>query len=225
MRKLFILTISLILVSAMTVCSHAADLNISFDENVKAGETFELTVTYQDENLDAVKGNIEYDDQMLEYVSGGASTGNGGIISIDSHSDDGKTISEKILFEAKTGGQTNIRVTTEECYDLDGNVLNNPWVEQKIVIGDAVEKKSDEDKEKDKETLEKEKQEQEAQEKAQAEERAIAQARAEKEALEKAQKEQQEKNSRMQFILIGITFLLLIIAGLVVSKRRKKRRK
>lgn len=213
MRRLFILILSLILASAMAMTSFAADLNISCDKDIKAGDTFELIVEYSDENLDLVRGTIEYDDEMLQYVSGGSSEGSGGIVAIDSHSEDGSKVAEVILFEALKDGQTNVKVTTEECYDLDGNMLNNPWSENKIIISKA-------DAEKDKEKADAEAK---AKEKAEAEAEAKAQAEAEKEAYEKAQLEQQKvKNNMIQIIFIAITAVLLVVALIIRSKKRKK---
>lgn len=205
MRKLFIITLSLIMASALSFTAFAADLSVTHDKEIKAGETFEFTVKYLDENLDQVIGSIEYDDEMLEYVSGGSSEGSGGLVSIDSRSGDGKTVEETILFEAKKSGQTNIKVTTEECYDLDGNVLNSPWTEEKITIvkGGESDKKKQEAK---KAELEKQKAEQE------------------RIAAEKAKAEQQKHdNDRLVVMSIVITAVLLIIVIAIVASRRKRR--
>lgn len=138
MKKLITLII-LCMIAAVPYSAFAAslDLRAETDSGIAAGDSFTLTVSYSSDYLDSVKAEVRYDTGQLEYISGGSSTGDGGVVSLKGNSDDGRALTFKLKFKALKQGAASLAVTTEEAYDLDGKAMNTPYVTRNINIGTA----------------------------------------------------------------------------------------
>lgn len=138
MKKLITLII-LCMIAAVPYSAFAAslDLRAETDSGIAAGNSFTLTVSYSSDYLDSVKAQVRYDTEQLEYISGGSSTGDGGIVSLKGNSDDGRALTFKVKFKALKQGAASLAVTTEEAYDLDGKAMNTPYVTRNITVETA----------------------------------------------------------------------------------------
>ena len=138
MKKLITLII-LCMIAAVPYSAFAAslDLRAETDSGIAAGNSFTLTVSYSSDYLDSVKAQVRYDTEQFEYISGGSSTGDGGIVSLKGNSDDGRALTFKVKFKALKQGAASLAVTTEEAYDLDGKAMNTPYVTRNITVETA----------------------------------------------------------------------------------------
>ena len=138
MKKLITLII-LCMIAAVPYSAFAAslDLRAETDSGIAAGDSFTLTVSYSSDYLDSVKAQVRYDTEQLEYISGGSSTGDGGVVSLKGNSDDGRALTFKLKFKALRQGAASLAVTTEEAYDLDGKAMNTPYVTRNITVETA----------------------------------------------------------------------------------------
>ena len=134
--KKIITVLILCIITALPQSVFAASLNLNAEcsSNISAGENFTVAVKYSSDYLDSIKGSVSYDTDCLEYISGGSSAGDGGIIKLRGSSDDGKTITFDLKFKALKTGTASVAISTEEAYDLDGKAMNTPYVTKNITI-------------------------------------------------------------------------------------------
>lgn len=137
--KKIITVLILCIIAALPQSVFAASLNLNAEcsSNISAGENFTVAVKYSSDYLDSIKGSVSYDTDCLEYISGGSSAGDGGIIKLRGSSDDGKTITFDLKFKALKTGTVSVAISTEEAYDLDGKAMNTPYVTKNITIEEA----------------------------------------------------------------------------------------
>lgn len=134
--KKIITVLILCIIAALPQSVFAASLNLNAEcsSNISAGENFTVAVKYSSDYLDSIKGSVSYDTDCLEYISGGSSAGDGGIIKLRGSSDDGKTITFDLKFKALKTGTASVAISTEEAYDLDGKAMNTPYVTKNITV-------------------------------------------------------------------------------------------
>lgn len=134
--KKIITVLILCIITALPQSVFAASLNLNAESssNISAGENFTVDVKYSSDYLDSIKGSVSYDTDCLEYISGGSSAGDGGIIKLRGSSDDGKTITFDLKFKALKTGTASVAISTEEAYDLDGKAMNTPYVTKNITV-------------------------------------------------------------------------------------------
>lgn len=134
--KKIITVLILCIITALPQSVFAASLNLNAESssNISAGENFTVDVKYSSDYLDSIKGSVSYDTDCLEYISGGSSAGDGGIIKLRGSSDDGKTITFNLKFKALKTGTASVAISTEEAYDLDGKAINTPYVTKNITV-------------------------------------------------------------------------------------------
>lgn len=115
----------------------AASVGISGGDEVKGGETFTVAVTFSGGDVGRVDAQMTYDTDKLTYISGGTSSGNSGYIQLKSAGTEGAIVFN-IKFQAVSEGGTELQVTTNEMYDLDERMLNNPSTAKTVsIIGSA----------------------------------------------------------------------------------------
>lgn len=97
-------------------------VSMSGARTVKNGDMITIKVTYKGESLGYVNGHLTYDTRRLEYVSGGSSQGNAGLVQLKQYADnaDGK-LSFKVKFRAVSAGSVNLSLETLETQNLDGD--------------------------------------------------------------------------------------------------------
>ena len=134
--KKIITVLILCIITALPQSVFAASLNLNAESssNISVGENFTVDVKYSSDYLDSIKGSVSYDTDCLEYISGGSSAGDGGIIKLRGSSDDGKTITFNLKFKALKTGTASVAISTEEAYDLDGKAINTPYVTKNITV-------------------------------------------------------------------------------------------
>lgn len=123
----------------------ASKVSVTGGDNVKAGETFTLTVAYTGGGeVGRVDGQLEYDTDSLSYISGGASTGDTGYVQLKEAGIDG-VITFNLKFKALNSGSTEVRVSTNDMYDLDERAMDTPSTSKTVTIsgGNASEGDSD----------------------------------------------------------------------------------
>lgn len=99
-----------------------ASVSMSGDRNVKAGEVLTVTITYRGSSLGYVNGHLTYDTDQLEYLSGGSSQGNAGLVQLKAYADDaGGRLSFPVKFRAVGSGSVVLNLETLESQNLDGD--------------------------------------------------------------------------------------------------------
>lgn len=99
-----------------------ASVSISGDRNVKAGEVLTVIVTYKGSSLGYVNGHLTYDTDQLEYLSGGSSQGNAGLVQVKAYADDASgKLAFPVKFRAVGSGSTVLNLETLESQNLDGD--------------------------------------------------------------------------------------------------------
>lgn len=123
------ITVFLLLIALLCPVSPAAvfgaggaSVSISGDKAVKEGEVLTVTVTYKGSSLGYVNGHLIYDTDRLEYLSGGSSQGNAGLVQLKAYADDaGGRLSFPVKFRAVGSGSTDLSLETLESQNLDGD--------------------------------------------------------------------------------------------------------
>ena len=113
--------------------SAASSVKISGGNDVKVGDTFTVNVVFQGDSVGSVSANLKYDKNVLQYVSGGSSSGDTGFVYLEKDVVD-EEMSFQIKFKAKDQGHTDISVETYEMYDMDYNYLGAPSANTSIDV-------------------------------------------------------------------------------------------
>ena len=142
--KKFIAVIVLCIITAVPQGAFAASLDLASEcaGSIAEGETLTVNIKYSSDYLDSVNGSVRYDTGSLEYLSGGSSTGDGGLVKLKGSADNGKIVAFTLSFKAIKTGTTAVEISTEEAYDLDGKAMNTPYVTRNINIEEASDDKS-----------------------------------------------------------------------------------
>ena len=209
MKKIIaMLVLCMVVMIPQSVFASSLDLDLKCSDNVAPDENFTVNIVYSSDSLGSVNGSIEYDTDYLEYISGGSSTGDGGIVKLKDSSDDGKTVTFELEFKALKKGTATVSVNTEEAYDLDEQAMNTPYFIKNISIEKTKSKETSEQTQND----DKNKTDSDDSEKQDSD-------------AESAGSTQEEQNSRMLVVSSGITAILLATVGVVAGVRKRKRSK
>ena len=111
----------------------ASSVSINCGDNIKGGETFIVSVTFSGSNIGRVDAQLLYDTDELTYISGGTSSGNTGYVQLK-NAGTGGNIVFNVKFQAIEDGDAYVQVTTNEMYDLDENMMDNPSASKTIMI-------------------------------------------------------------------------------------------
>ena len=211
--KKIITVLILCIITALPQSVFAASLNLNAEcsSNISAGENFTVAVKYSSDYLDSIKGSVSYDTDCLEYISGGSSAGDGGIIKLRGSSDDGKTITFDLKFKALKTGTASVAISTEEAYDLDGKAMNTPYVTKNITIetGSKSETSNNSGSENN----------------SSIDSGSSDNNRTGTDTAAKSEDEQTHKNSMLLAAAAGITAVLLVIVCIIAGVKKKKRNK
>lgn len=138
MRK--VICMAAILMAMMIPCiayGATLDASVSSPNPVDKGDNFNVAVKFSADTLDRVDAELEYDADGLSYVSGGSSSGDGGIVFINYATDNGKDLQVTLEFKAKEAGTYPIKLSLNEAYDMDGGSLEMDTVTRNVVVQDA----------------------------------------------------------------------------------------
>lgn len=139
LKKIAVIIIAaMIIVPVTTFDTYAASsVTMSGGDDVKGGEVFTVTVTFDGENIGRVVGDITYDTDMLSYISGGSSSGNVGYVELR-NAGTGEPLTFDLKFQALKEGDTELTVSSSEMYDLSEGYMDTPSATKTVTIsGDA----------------------------------------------------------------------------------------
>lgn len=116
------------LLVCLLLCGQAfaasASLKLSGDKSVKKGDTFVVKVEFSGDNIARSVSELKYDTDQLEYISGGNSQGNGGVVSLNGYSDETGNINFKLKFKAVSSGKATLSLNTIEAYNGDEDAVS-----------------------------------------------------------------------------------------------------
>ena len=135
-----IIVAAMIIVPAATFDTYAAStVSVTGGDDVKGGEVFNVTVTFDGDDIGRVVGDITYDTDMLSYISGGSSSGNVGYVELK-NAGTGEPLKFELEFQALKEGNTELTVSASEMYDLSEGYMDTPSTTKTVTIsGDASE--------------------------------------------------------------------------------------
>lgn len=184
--------------------------------SAQVGKTVTVTVTYKGSSLGYVNGHLTYDNSKLEYVSGGSSQGDAGLVELKSYAGDASgKISFKVKFKAKASGDVKLSLETLETQNLDGDQsMGNPSAGSTVKItGAAATTEASKESSTSKETT--------AEETTQP----ASSAADDESSMDQAQEQQNdETGSGISYpLLIGLAAVILILIALIIWKLRRKK--
>lgn len=152
-----VLTAVVLLVTAMipaAVFGASSTVSILGNSSAKVGETVTITVTYKGASLGYVNGQLTYDNSRLEYVSGGSSQGDAGLVELKSYAGDASgKMSFKLSFRAVGSGTVALNLQTLETQNLDGDQdLGTPSAKKTVKVSASQTEPSSAEKENTEET-------------------------------------------------------------------------
>ena len=124
---ILVLGIGVSLNSNFVMQAYALDTRIAFsDPSVIEGN--EVTVVLKISSLEGGNlGNanlmLKYDNSYLEFISGNNAEGGAGAIKISAGEDGKQEWVYNLRFKALKAGETNIEVSSDEIYDVNGKLL------------------------------------------------------------------------------------------------------
>lgn len=207
-RKILIMMAALLIAVPLMTSGVSAEstVDVTGPDTVAGGEVFTVTVTFDDESIGRVVGDVTYDTSILSYISGGSSTGNVGYVELRK-AGTGEPLTFKLEFQAIREGDTQIDVSASEMYDLGDNYLDTPSASMDLTVtGDAAEEEIVE------ETTEPD---EAADEMEGVDEKPSGDGAAEEDGATSA------NNTLTKGILIGIVTLVLILLVALVLRRKK----
>lgn len=100
----------------------ASSVSMSGDGSADVGKVMTITVTYRGDSLGYVNGQLTYDNNKLQYLSGGSSQGDAGLVELKSYANDASgKLSFRVKFKAVGSGSTGLSLETLETQNLDGD--------------------------------------------------------------------------------------------------------
>lgn len=205
------------LLSAMipaTVFGASSSVSISGSGSADVGKTVTVTVTYKGSSLGYVNGQLSYDNSKLQYLSGGSSQGDAGLVELKAYADDASgKLAFRVKFKAVGSGSTGLDLETLETQNLDGDQdMGQPSASKTVTIKSAPTT----------ETTEESTIEETTEETTQAATTAPTEA---SQSDEQAQAQRQESEGGVSYlVVIGIGAVILILIIAVAIGLRKKRR-
>ena len=111
--------------SALVITAHAETYDsISVSDTPSAGDNFTVTVSISsDSDIGYLQSTLEYDESVIEFVSGDA-MGGGGIVNVKGFpTDDAKSVSCVLTFKALAEGDSTLTLSNGYVFSPDGVVL------------------------------------------------------------------------------------------------------
>lgn len=134
-RMIAVMVMTAVLLLPVIVLAADTNVSISGGSQVKEGETTTVTVTYTGDSLGFVDGELRYDSDSLEYLSGGSSQGNTGLVQLKRWSDDASgVITFSLKFRGLREGTVNLNLKTYETQNLDGIGMSRPSANQSVEV-------------------------------------------------------------------------------------------
>lgn len=101
---------------------------ISLPQSVEKGDSFTVTVTFtSSSNIGSAKARLDYDSDVIEFVSGEFASGAGGVCLINGWSETmGKTDTYELTFKAVGEGKTDISLSRVSVYSDIGDLIGSP---------------------------------------------------------------------------------------------------
>lgn len=116
------------LLVCLLLCGQAfaasASLKLSGDKSVKKGDTFVVKVEFFGDNIARNVSELKYDTDQLEYISGGSSQGDSGVVSLNGYSDETGNINFNLKFKAVSSGKATLSLNTIEAYNGDEDAVS-----------------------------------------------------------------------------------------------------
>ena len=117
-RRIQIITAVLLLLTMLVPASvFGADSSVSITggKSAKVGDTVTVTVTYRGDALGYVNGQLTYDNSKMEYLSGGSSQGDAGLVELKEYASDASgKLSFQVKFRAVDSGSVALNLETLE---------------------------------------------------------------------------------------------------------------
>ncbi|MEG0291235.1 MAG: hypothetical protein RR495_00905 [Anaerovoracaceae bacterium] len=126
MKNIKCMMLAILLIALSTSFCFAASTKaiIACDSGVDESEAFTVSIKYVSEDISRVTSKLEYDTNLLEYISGGDSQGNSGVVSLKGTSTDGKNIVIKLKFKGLKKGTSDIKLITKEAYNMSEELID-----------------------------------------------------------------------------------------------------
>lgn len=138
-RVAAIFALLLLLTMAPAPVYGAASVIIATDTTLEVGDTFTVTVKYTADSLGRINGELRYDPDMLQYISGGSSGQSAGIVQLNTGLAGEKTYTYTIKFTAIGAGEDFFLVNTFELVNGDEEDLGNPGASVPLTVTDPQE--------------------------------------------------------------------------------------
>lgn len=137
-----LLTIAIILLATAGPASvFAADASASIggSKTVRQGETAVITVTFKGSSIGFVDSQLTYDSEKMQYLSGGSSEGDAGLVQLKSWSSDaGGQIIFKLKFKGVQTGEVTLNLSTLETTNINGDQdMGTPKASKTIQVVEA----------------------------------------------------------------------------------------
>lgn len=134
-RMTAVMVMTAVLLLPVIVLAADTSVSISGGGPVKEGETTTVTVTYKGDSLGFVDGELRYDSDSLEYLSGGSSQGNSGVVQLKRWSDNASgVITFSLKFRGIHEGTVDLDLKTYETQNLDGIGMSRPSANQSVKV-------------------------------------------------------------------------------------------
>ncbi len=124
-RKMRLCMVAVLLLSALLPAAAfgaSSSVSMSVDGSADLGQTVTVTVTYKGNALGYANGQLTYDNSKLQYLSGGSSQGDAGLVELKAYASDaaGK-LPFRVKFKAVGSGNAGLKLETLETQNLDGD--------------------------------------------------------------------------------------------------------
>lgn len=219
-RRIQIITAVLLLLNMLVPASvFGADSSVSITggKSAKVGDTVTVTVTYRGDALGYVNGQLTYDNSKMEYLSGGSSQGDAGLVELKEYASDASgKLSFQVKFRAVDSGSVALNLETLETQNLDGDQsMGTPSASRTLRITGSQSAATDPSQE-DATT------ESETDASTESEETGETQA-AESESGESSDTADSGEESDVNFVVVGViaAVILILIAIIAIALRRK----
>ena len=219
-RRIQIITAVLLLLTMLVPASvFGADSSVSITggKSAKVGDTVTVAVTYRGDALGYVNGQLTYDNSKMEYLSGGSSQGDAGLVELKEYASDASgKLSFQVKFRAVDSGSVALNLETLETQNLDGDQsMGTPSASRTLRITgsqSAATNPSQEDATTESET----------DASTESEETGETQA-AESESGESSDTADSGEESDVNFVVVGViaAVILILIAIIAIALRRK----
>lgn len=136
-KRILAMLIGLTAALQLTVHADTYD-SIKVNGTPSVGDTFTVTISVTNDSGDDIgylQASLEYDDTVIEFVSGDA-VGGGGLISVHTFpADQPDSISCDLTFKAVGSGDTALTLSNGYVFSAEGDVLSEPSAAAIVHVG------------------------------------------------------------------------------------------